>query len=90
LAEAPRVFISYSHDSVAHQDRALDFADRLRAHGVDAVIDRYVQFPPEGWPAWCEAQIRKAGFVLMVCTETYRRRVDGDEAPGTACSGRAG
>ena len=28
--EAPRVFISYSHDSQAHRDKVLAFADRLR------------------------------------------------------------
>src|SRR5262249_5063377 len=48
----------------------------------DAMIDQYVQFPGEGWPAWCEAQIRNADFVIMVCTETYLQRVNGDETPG--------
>jgi hypothetical protein len=67
----PRVFISYSHDSPEHCDRVLEFADRLRTDGVDAMIDQYIQSPPEGWPSWCQAEIEKAGFVLMVCTETY-------------------
>jgi hypothetical protein len=83
MTEAPpRVFISYSHDSAEHQDRVLDLAHRLRADGIDAMIDQYVQFPAEGWPAWCEAQIRGADFVLMVCTEIYLRRVNGEEEPG--------
>src|SRR4051812_28816970 len=80
--EAPRVFISYSHDSPAHRDKVLAFADRLRADGIDASLDQYVPFPEEGWPAWCEARIREANFVLMVCTETYLRRVERNEAPG--------
>jgi len=79
----PRVFISYSHDSDEHRDRVLRFADRLRADGIDAIIDQYVQSPPEGWPDWCERQIRGSDFVLMVCTETYLRRVNGEEEPGT-------
>jgi TIR domain len=78
---APRVFISYSHDSPEHDDRVLHLADRLRADGIDAIIDQYVQSPPEGWPAWCVAEIRKANFVPMVCTETYLRRVNGEEDP---------
>jgi SEFIR domain len=78
----PRVFISYSHDDAAHQKRVLDLANRLRREGVDAIVDQYEQFPPEGWPAWCEAEIRKARFVLIVCTETYFRRVNSEEEPG--------
>src|SRR5512133_936159 len=79
----PRVFISYSHDTVEHQERVLDLADRLRADGIDAEVDQYNAAPPEGWPLWCEQQIETADFVLMVCTENYHRRVKGDEQPGT-------
>ena len=81
-AAAPRIFISYSHDNPAHCDRVLALADRLRADGVDSVIDQYIQTPPEGWPAWCAAQIDTAEFVLMVCTETYLRRASRKEEPG--------
>lgn len=43
------VFISYSHDSDAHRAFVLEFANRLRADGVDCQLDRYVQgFPAEG------------------------------------------
>jgi hypothetical protein len=83
MTEAPpRVFISYSHDSAKHRDRVLELADRLRADGIDAMIDQYVQSPLEGWPNWCEAEIRRADFVLMVCTEIYLRRVNGEEETG--------
>jgi hypothetical protein len=87
-----KVFISYSHDTVAHQKRVLGFAHRLRADGIDAEIDLWNASPPEGWPLWCERQIAAADFVLMVCTETYRRRVSGDEerARAWASSGKRG
>jgi hypothetical protein len=75
-------FISYSHDSPEHEDHVLDLADRLRLDGIDVNIDQYEPAPPESWPAWCEAEIREARFVLMVCTKTYLRRVDGKEEPG--------
>jgi hypothetical protein len=78
----PRVFISYSHENAVHQQRVLDLASRLRREGVDARIDQYEPFPPEGWPAWCAKEIGKARFVLMVCTETYLRRVNGEEERG--------
>lgn len=38
--------------------------------------------PEEGWPLWMENQIRDSNFVLMVCTETYCRRVVGQEESG--------
>jgi|GEM_PF-1265520 len=77
-----RVFISYSHDDDEHEQRVLDFSERLRAEGVDAVIDQYTPWPAEGWPRWMERQLREADFVLLVCTATYHRRVSGDEPPG--------
>ncbi len=80
--EAPRVFISYSHDSTAHRGKVLAFADRLRAEGIEAEIDQYEQFPPEGWNAHCAREIRRVDRVLIVCTEIYRRRWDGEEEPG--------
>lgn len=64
-----------------HEDRVLALADRLRADGVDAIIDLYEPFPPQGWPAWCDAQISRSDFVLMACTGPYLRRVAGDEEP---------
>jgi hypothetical protein len=78
----PSVFISYSHDSPEHIDRVLALADRLRADGLDCILDQYETAPPKGWPRWMERCIRDADFVLVVCTETYYRRVVGDEEPG--------
>jgi len=78
----PSVFISYSHDSADHADRVLAFADRLRVEGVDAILDQYESAPPEGWPRWMEHHLDHADWVLMVCTETYLRRVKGEEEPG--------
>ena len=78
----PKVLISYSHDSPEHMARVLDLADRLREDGVDADIDQYVLAPEKGWATWMEQQIRDADFILVVCTETYRRRADGKEEFG--------
>ncbi|MBV9849367.1 MAG: toll/interleukin-1 receptor domain-containing protein [Armatimonadetes bacterium] len=83
-SKPPRVLISYAHenDGGAHADRVYRLSERLRGEGVDASIDQYEPHPPEGWPRWMEAQIRRADFVLMVCTETYYRRVANQEQPG--------
>ena len=50
---------------------------------MDARIDQYEPWPAEGWPRWMERHLREANFVLMVCTETYHRRVTGEEEPGS-------
>ena len=76
------VFISYSHDSPDHDASVLALANRLRADGIDAVLDQYQSFPSEGWDLWGQRQIQAAHFVLMVCTQTYQRRFDGEEEPG--------
>ncbi len=81
--EHPRVFISYSHDSKVHMDRVLKLSDKLRKEGVDCFIDRYEEAgPPEGWPRWMAAQIKRAKFVLVICTADYERRFLGEETSG--------
>jgi SEFIR domain. len=74
-----KVFVSYSHDSAQHEERVLQFANALLSHGVEVELDRYHVRPPKGWPHWCEEQLRpeNSDFVLMICTETYLKRVQG-------------
>ncbi len=78
----PKVFISYSHDSKMHLSIVLRLSDRLRSEGVDCHIDQYEESPPQGWPSWCEKQVREADFVLVACTEIYLRRFQGEEETG--------
>ena len=83
MADAPWVFISYSHDSIEHADRVLALADALCGLGIEVTLDRYIHpAPAEGWPRWMDRHLDQARFVLMVCTETYRRCVMGQQEPG--------
>src|SRR4051794_34586018 len=77
----PMVFISYSHDSPEHGERVLKLANRLRSERVNAAIDQYELAPPERWSLWMTRQIQDSDFVLLVCTKTYRRRVENRETP---------
>jgi hypothetical protein len=83
-----KVFISYSWDSPDHKERVLQLANTLRAEvGVDADIDTYVRArppftPAQGWDLWMQERLEWAEFVLIVCTETYKRRFEGTENPG--------
>jgi hypothetical protein len=79
---AETVFISYSHDSDEHRDRVLALSERLRADGIQTLLDRYINgSPPKGWPRWMLDQLDDADSVLVVCTETYYRRFRGHEEP---------
>ena len=79
---ALRAFISYSHDSGEHEQRVLALADQLRADGIEAWIDQYVQDPAEGWHAWMRSQVAQADRVLLIFTEAYARQFFGSEADG--------
>ena len=82
--EAPKVFISYSHDSPEHAERVLTLSDRLRQDGIDSHIDQYEVSPPKGWPRWMVNKVEWADFVLVVCTETYQQRFKGKAPAGRA------
>ena len=76
-------FVSYSHDSPEHKARVLSFTQALRRQSVTAVCDQFKQGrnSPASWPRWAMQSVRDADFVLMICTETYRGRVEGDSPP---------
>jgi hypothetical protein len=74
-ARPPRVYISYSWDSEQHKRRVLELSNRLRGDGVETHLDQYEVGPPS-WKRWQEEQVRSGSFVLMVCTESYRQRVE--------------
>jgi TIR domain len=72
------VFISYSHDGPEHVARVLALSEKLRELGIDAELDQYHVRPPQGWPRWCEEQLRpeNSRFVLLLCTEIYGKRIE--------------
>lgn len=79
---APTVFVSYAHydGEVNYRHKVAAFAERLRSNGIDCHIDQYEENdPPSDWPRWMLKQIQDSDFVLMICTETYCRRVEGRE-----------
>jgi hypothetical protein len=80
----PRVFISYSHDSEEHKARVASLAQRLRAAGLNVVLDsdKLPGGPTEGWPLWSERQVKEADFVLVACTLVYSERYEGNQPPG--------
>jgi hypothetical protein len=83
-----KLFISYSHDSDEHRERVLALSERLRADGIETLLDRYVNGTPvEGWPRWMLNGLDAVDRVLLVCTPTYYRRFRGHEEPGQGKGG---
>ena len=82
-----KVFISYSHDrevwlkrglpADTHKRRVYSLASRLRTEGIECVIDQYLQSPEEGWPRWTKNQIEEAHFVLVIASQNYNCRFQG-------------
>ena len=78
----PTAFITYTHDTPEHKERVLKLTQKLRADGVDCDLDAFQVSPSEGWPAWMLRAVQTHHFCIVVCTETYARRFDGNETPG--------
>ncbi|HEV2171945.1 MAG TPA: SEFIR domain-containing protein, partial [Nitrospira sp.] len=76
-----RVFISYAHDNVEHEDRVLQLWIFLRRHGIDAQLDLSAAQRRQDWPTWMLQQIRNARFVLVIASPAYRRRAEGEAKP---------
>ncbi|WP_101926895.1 MULTISPECIES: toll/interleukin-1 receptor domain-containing protein [Luteimonas] len=69
--DIPKVFVSYSHDSLEHKKWVLDLGIKLRNSGVDASLDQWDLRPGDDLPAFMENKLRTADRVLMVCTAPY-------------------
>jgi hypothetical protein len=72
----PKVFISYSWDDEGHKQWVRDFAARLRADGVEAIIDQWAVVPGDRLPHFMEKAIRENSYVLIVCTPKYKEKSD--------------
>src|SRR5690349_12707861 len=76
---APRVFISYSHDTPEHSRRVVTFAQALRDNGIDVELDQFHQDEILDWPRWCNEKTSReeSDFVVCLCTVECRRRIEG-------------
>lgn len=64
----PRVFVCYAHDSDAHGQKVLSLAQRLREAGIEAWVDHFDPAPAQGRPRWLADEVRRADFVVVVCS----------------------
>lgn len=78
--ESQTVFISYSHDNSKHRERALDLSEKLHKDNINIIIDQFTTDKrPRNRFAWVGQQIKKADFVLIVCTKKYSQSFEEKE-----------
>ena len=69
----PKVFISYAWEDDTRK-WAREFASRLRADGVEAILDQWATVPGDQLPQFMEKSVRASDFVLVICTPKYKRK----------------
>lgn len=75
----PKVFITYSHDSIEHKKWVLELAIRLRNNGIDAILDQFELKPGDDLPYFMETNLESADRVIMVCSERYVEKANKGE-----------
>ena len=75
----PKVFISYSWESKEHSEWVNSLADKLLADGIEAIIDSYDVIPGDRLPEFMESSIKDSDYVIIICTEEYKRKANNRE-----------
>lgn len=78
----PKVFISYSWSSPAHQQLVQSWAERLVADGIDVVLDIYDLKEGHDKYAFMERMVTDSSVthVLIVCDKKYSEKADARKA----------
>lgn len=79
MAENPKVFISYSHDSSEHKRWVSEFAARLRHNGIDAILDQWDLGPGDDITRFIQRGIIDSDKVLVICTDAYVNKSNSGE-----------
>ncbi|HKS49848.1 MAG TPA: toll/interleukin-1 receptor domain-containing protein [Amycolatopsis sp.] len=75
---APRVFVSYAHDTEHHKAQVLQFCQLLRDNGIAATLDRYESNDRQDWYEWMISQVKEAHYVVVIASPRYRAVGDGN------------
>ena len=79
MAEHPKVFISYSHDSLEHRRWVSELATKLHRKGVNVIFDQWELRPGDDLALFMERGIRDSDRVLAICTDSYVRKANAGE-----------
>lgn len=76
LDSTPTVFISYSWESDEHKQWVVDLAARLRANGINVILDHWELTPGNETTYFMEQNVIHSNFLLLVCTPTYAKKAN--------------
>ena len=74
---AVQAFMSYSHDSPTHKQWVITLAEALVNMGVDVILDEWSLMAGEDVVAFMWTGIATADKVVLVCSEQYVKKADG-------------
>ncbi|WP_320127880.1 toll/interleukin-1 receptor domain-containing protein [uncultured Sphaerochaeta sp.] len=77
--KAPKVFISYSHDSEEHAGWVLKLSNRLRQNGIDVILDAYTPLGSD-LALFMEQGLNAAHRVICICSEPYNIKANAGKA----------
>ena len=74
---APKVFISYSHDSDEHKQWVQDLAEKMVNHGIEITLDQWDLKPGDNLPGFMEkSSPDHSDYIIIICTERYVEKVN--------------
>lgn len=76
------VHLSYSAQTLRHVKQVAELSKRLRRDRIDVSLDLHVNFPNEGFAAWCDERLDHAAWILVVGSALMQQRLAGKAAPG--------
>ncbi|GLZ39091.1 SEFIR domain-containing protein [Actinokineospora sp. NBRC 105648] len=80
--QAPRVFITYSHDDEPHRSLVREFAEFLmRSAGIEVTLDQWSDDQRRDWARWAMDNIAKVDYILVIASPAYKRRAEGAAPP---------
>ncbi len=83
MAENPKVFISYSHDSPVHMKWVSELAAKLRRNGVQIIFDQWHFSSANDPKQFMEFGVKNSDWILVICTDSYVGKAnDGEDSIG--------
>ena len=76
MNQAPKAFMSYSHDSNEHIGWVLHLSIQLRSSGIDVILDQWDANFGSDLATFIESHMTESDLVFIICTDDYNQKAD--------------